>query len=388
MHRLIRNSTILVLTLALVAPALFSQPQGREGRDQVHVATERALNPAAKRGNERVPQFQSLRMPRVSGLSVSAEEAGVNGPGFDVDVDITMTTTRTYNPTWSYFNIYYFQGVPDTARMGVNNTTFSYLGAPTSLTGTTRTLFYGFSYNTNPPPDTYFSAVQFANIASGNLVQANPFTFAGYRTYINVPLPIPAVDFGDGATMGTLSLTQPSSTQTGTTTGGLTSVRRRWRASLSHTYADRTPKTVTVASGCCSPGVQTSTSPGGGGAGRGGGNAVSTYATLNYQRIGLGRVFSGSGDVSLVSGYFNYVSFGNYTGTTVTNATNISSGPFRRTTYTFYNGPTTYPSTALDQVTASVMASPGTLAIPTAGTYGLAALALLLAGFGVIILRR
>ena len=369
-----------VLVGSLLATSMVAAQTGRfHTADSAPVRDTEASREAreTRRGDQSVPEFLSFIMPRVSGLSVSTATTGISGGGYDVDLDIQMTTTRTYNPTWG--STWHFRGVPGSARMGDNQTTFSYgvLSTPIPLSPSDYALIF-FSTTPLPNPTTH-TYTGFTNALLMNNPATGIYTPARFITYVTAQLPLPAVSFGDGDTSSQLVLTQPTGTQTATTTNGARSVSRRWRASLSHSYPDLSSYTVRVASACCSPDVPVTTSPLRG--------AASTLGTLNYGYNFQTFVFSGVMDIRTATGDFDRTSGGDITSVNTAN-TNLfaSQTPYQFVGFSSFSN-TTFPSVALNQVTASAEARPSVLAIPTSGAFGLAALALLLAGFGILVLR-
>lgn len=323
----------------------------------------------------RVPDFLTDELPRVSGLSVTSTPAGANGNGYDVDLDITMTTTRSFNSAAysSFFGTTFYFRPPSVAQLGDLSSSFGFVTRPETVTGANILFTAAAANTTNATISTDFAGIVFD--VTGTAIR----TFAAFDVYANAVLPLPAVDYGDGDTLSQLTMTQPSGTVTTTPAPGRRNLVRRWRASLTHTYPDLSNYNVRVASTCCSPGVDTNTIPRGTQAATGTLRTTSVFAT---------NIFAGTGDVLYATGGFNQPVSGSFTNTQTGGVlTLLSSTPFTITNYRTSFGTSTFPSTGLDQVTASVVASPNILAIPTVGSLGLIALAMLLAGFGVVLLR-
>lgn len=343
-------------------------------QNNAHKAGARVVEraPLERPGNpERVPFFLTDELPRVSGLSVTTSPGTGNGAGYDVEVDVSMTTTRSYGTAFTTFgSTFYFQGVPDVARLGDNQTTFSFRNVDIPLTGTTARLFTAATPNTT---NTDFAGYLFTNIATGRL---NTF---GFQTVASADLPLPALSYGDGDTISQFTLTQASGTFTSTPAPGRRLVSRRWRASFTHTYPDLSAYNVRVASTCCSPNV---------GVGSPTRGTQATTGTLRLTTVGQSLIFSGSGEVVRATGSFNTAGPGNFSNVQTGQTTPVTTGPFSRVASQLTFSPNTFAGTDLDQVTATAVARPPLIAVPTAGAYGLATLALLLLGLGFYALRR
>lgn len=320
---------------------------------------------------------------RVAGLSVSVIDQIPNGAGKDVELRVDMTTVRTQFTTdaplrggQSLFEIF-TQDEFSIERNGFGGLGDADLSSVMSVSDSPGRSFTDFLYFSGGLPP----RAGFSGFYSGNAL-----TFTA-STHSFVEGELPALDYGDGGSPLTVTSLAPNGTpSTSTPTTGIQRITSRWRGTFVHTYGDLGSYTVTAASRCCplsarlgdddteptrgvfdvSPGyVVPPNSPSQLAVSNSFANRLvftSAYLSPPVNTRGVGPTETGSG----FDGTF--ISADQFTGT---------GGEIR----------------SLAQVTNTALVEDGlgtafAIEIPTAGTYGLGLLSLLLAAGGVIALRR
>lgn len=317
---------------------------------------------------------------RVAGLAVSVTDQIPNGAGKDVELQVDMTTIRTEftgdvvvgaRGGQRIFDVF-TTGEASTQRSGFGGLGDADLNSTFRVSDSPGRSFTGFVYFSNQPIRAGFSGVY----------QGNALTFTHTsRSYIEGELP--AIDYGDGGPPLDLTSLAPFGTpSTSNPTSGVRRITSRWRGSFVHTYSDLGSYTVTAASRCCP---------------------------------WRDEIFVGDDDVEQERGMFDvgpgYVVPPNSPSQlafseTFENRLVFSSaypdtfiGSNRGDGYngTFTSG-NQFSGTGSDlrslaQVTNTVQVAEGlggafAIRIPTAGTYGLALLSLLMAAGGILLLRR
>jgi hypothetical protein len=281
--------------------------------------------------------------------------------GYDVTFDVTMTTT---GPAFtSAFN---------PGRLGptswVTSTTF---GTWTN----TFTPAAGLSFSYGVFNGSQNSSTYRFDYLLATTTQVVQYTWlSGLRATTHV---LPAVDFDDGSTIPTTSLTLSSSTVL--PTGNM---QRVFRGSFSHTYGDAGNYTIRVATPCCPNtyyGAQI-TSP-----------TYGTAATFNAYPVRFTvasyfQAYFASFDFYL---YRTYVAYDFPLGTTSTFGTTTltySAGTIRQG-FSSHDITLNTPG-YVGALMATTAADLSVLEVPTASGYALLALALLLAAAGIALLRR
>lgn len=297
---------------------------------------------------------------RVSGISVMVTDVRPSGAGREVDFDVQLTTTRAEGCCATP----YLLGSPNAGYLGDVSFSTTFSGTETygpfstsTFSSTTPynagTLIYGGSYF-------YYSTVR------GN---------ATLRFLADGAMP--GIDYGDGQTVPAATL--PTLASSTTTSGG--GLRRVFRGSFTHMYGDAaTPHTLRVASACCP--TTTAEPPHTG--------QIATAAAYPL-RLAFELAASITASYRGVSSYRTiYHSPGSET--TPYGSGSSTFGPYPFSTYvtslTYATTLTTLGAPVQLFNTAQVAALASIVEVPTASTWGLLALAGLLAGAGALLLRR
>ena len=317
---------------------------------------------------------------RVSGLAVSVTDQTANGFGKDVELQVDMTTIRTVftgdvvmdRGGQRIFEIF-TTGEASTQRSGFGGLGDADLSSSFRVSDSPARSFTAFYYfgGLGPIRGTY------SGVYDGN---ALTFTHTS-QSYIEGELP--AIDYGDGGSpLEVTSLSPYGTPTTSTPTFGLRRITSRWRGSFVHTYPDHGSYTVTAASRCC-PWNE-----------RGLGDD-DTMQQRGLYDVSPGNVVYPNSPSQLV--FSN--SFQNRLYFTDAVPAMQTQGPARQAEIngTFTTGAQTTGTGgqrfSIAQVTNTVEIADGlggafTPQIPSASTYGLALLSLLLAGGGLLVLRR
>lgn len=315
---------------------------------------------------------------RVAGLAISVVSQVPNGDGKDVTFQVDMTTVRsnrtgdgTVRPRGGPGEDLFSPGefsISSSGFGGLGDAMLNYrMQASTSPTGRS---FSGFYYN---------SAFNSPRLLSGGFYAGN-FTYYMARDYSFVEGELPALDFGDSATIDVTSLTLASGPTT-STDSGISRATRRWRGIFVHTYADQGGYTVVAASRCCpARGILSDDDDtlmrGAGGLYTGTIVFPENPSSQSWRRSSS-YVFRFSNATETPG-----PTFGSVRGQEGPDSPGAFSGDFSSGSGSAFTG---YP-----QVVNSVAVPPGSglLAVPTAGSTGLALLSLVLAALGVLFLRR
>jgi hypothetical protein len=295
---------------------------------------------------------------RVSGISVMITDATVVGPGREVDFDVTLTTSGTACgclPTTT-FPLPYFSFPPPThGHLGDYALSTGFSGTLTSGPYTTTSLT-----STTPGSGSPAGTSNFYRTYSYTTILRGQFAFQ-----VNFDGAAPAIDYGDGATVPAATL--PTVVDSSTTVGG--NVRRVFRGSFTHMYADLSPHTIRVASACCPSGNTVTGTP----------ITAAAYpmvidlaAYLEYTVSYQGREF-----------YRTVYHQPSSTRSTVNSGGPSSSygpSPAFSTSTSYYTSTTlTTTGSPVQLVNSALVAAPAVIEIPTVGTWGLLGLAGLLA---------
>lgn len=305
---------------------------------------------------------------RVAGLAVSVLDQTPSGSGKEVDFQVDMTTVRGIRRGAERGGFVFSAFSPseiNSSLQGLGGLGDGDIRLVQTASDTAGRPFTAFITSNNDPRGAL-------NFYAGSALYA----LSSFRSAIEGELP--ALSFGDGATVDATSLS-PYGTPTTTTPDTIPLVRSRWRGIFTHTYPDGNAYTVRAASRCCPVRAQLGdddTQERGG--------LLSTLFTGNR----VYPLYSSEQDVT-------------WADREVVRARNVSlTGTFRQvpSTVTLTDG-STYTGVAatlplfypLGQVTNTVGVEQGfgvgVLQIPTASTVGLSVLSLLLAGLGFIALR-
>ena len=331
-------------------------------------------------------------IPRVAGLSVTVDDVTPSGAGMEVDFSVQLTTVREVPLS--------FTGYPGTtnsvfplisAGYGANVGTFTAQNQVATFTGGSPQRLGTLNETiTDIQTSTYLRDRTLLRNLTATDLSAGPLPFFGFHSTVTsvnrystqvqqrVPGALPGIDFGDGLTQATttLPLTSIVSTLPKSSLGavGLRTSRFR-RSSLIHTFADRSPKTITVNSGCCSAENFPFDAPGTGTSGMlyRAGTFASSY-DRRYQTLAVGGTFAVS--QSLVVG-----------------RNQITSGPqssdFNSPGGSTFSDSFTSPY-LVDQVSATAVASLPSpiLEVPSLTSVGAGILAISLSLLGIALLRR
>lgn len=297
---------------------------------------------------------------RVAGLAVSVLNETPSGDGKEVEFQVDMTTIRVARRSRGALPLNNFSPSEfNTSTLGLGGLGDADLRLRQSATDPAGRSFSNFQYGLSYMGDALYVMASFGTQVEGEL---------------------PALSFGDGATIDATTLS-PNGSPTTTTPNGIPLIRSRWRATFTHTYADGNAYTVRAASRCC----QVEADLGDDDVEEQRGALLSTLFTGNR----VYPVYSSLQDLTF--GYRDVVRAGNVASVrgpaiVTTTRTMVRSDSETGVASSFQ---LFYP---LGQVTNTVRVEEGfgagVLEVPTASTYGLGLLSLLLAGLGFVALRN
>lgn len=317
---------------------------------------------------------------RVAGLSVSVIDQTPNGGGKDVEIAVDMTTIRTE------FTGDYGMGLRGGQRITEAFTESEFTSQRDGFGGLgdadlTSSFRASDSVGRSFTNFVVFSTLNDARAGFSGFYSGNALTFSHTnQSYIEGELP--AIDYGDGGTplyVTSLSPFGSPTTSTDSQVPGRQRITSRWRGTFVHTYADLGSYTVTAASRCC-PFTRR-------------GDDDDDTVTRGIFEVSPGYVVPPNSPSQLGFSYtfMNRLVFESYNSDTPT--INLRGTPLG--TFTEGNQATGTGSQLfnLAQVTNTAQVESGVgsafaIEIPSAGTYGLALLSLLLAAGGVLVLRR